>query len=69
MYKTTDSSQINFLSFNQPLGLSMNPQNRWVKMADSIPWSQFEERYSQLFDGTNGNVAKPLRLALGSLII
>ena len=69
MYKTTDSSQSNFLNFNQPLGLSMDPQNRWVKMADSIPWAQFEERYSQLFEGTNGNVAKPLRLALGSLII
>lgn len=69
MYKTTDSSQSNFLSFNQPLGLSMNPQNRWIKMADSIPWLQFEERYSQLFQGINGNVAKPLRLALGSLII
>jgi len=47
----------------------MDPQNRWVKMADSIPWSQFEESYSLLFEGTNGNVAKPLRLALGSLII
>jgi len=69
MYKITDSSQRNFLNFNQPLGLSMDPQNRWVKMADSIPWSQFEESYSQLFEGTNGNVAKPLRLALGSLII
>lgn len=69
MYKTTDSSQSNFLNFNQPLGLSMDPQNRWIKMADSIPWSQFEARYAQLFQGTNGNVAKPLRLALGSLII
>jgi len=47
----------------------MDPQNRWVKMADSIPWLQFEARYSQLFERTNGNVAKPLRLAFGSLII
>lgn len=38
-------------------------------MADSIPWEQFEQKYVRLFKGKNGNVAKPLRLALGSLII
>lgn len=38
-------------------------------MADSIPWEQFERKYARLFKGKNGNVAKPLRLALGSLII
>ena len=69
MYKTTDNSQTNFLRFNQPIGLHMNPNNRWIKMADSIPWEQFERKYARLFKGKKGNVAKPLRLALGSLII
>ena len=69
MYKCTDNSQSNFLSFNQPLGLHMNPENRWIKMADAIPWEIFEKKYSRLFKGKNGRVAKPLRLALGSLII
>ena len=69
MYKCTDNTQSNFLSFNQPIGLHMNPENRWVKMADAIPWELFEEKYSRLFKGKNGRVAKPLRLALGSLII
>lgn len=69
MYKYTDNTQSNFLSFNQPIGLHMNPKNRWVKMADAIPWEIFEKKYSRLFKGKNGRVAKPLRLALGSLII
>ena len=69
MYKTIDNSQSDFLSFNQPLGLHMDPNNRWIKMAASIPWVQFEREYAKLFKGKNGNVAKPLRLALGSLII
>lgn len=69
MYKITDNSQNNFLGFNQPIGLHMNPNNRWIKMADSIPWEQFEKKYARLFKGKKGNVAKPLRLALGSLII
>ena len=69
MYKYTDNTQSNFLDFNQPIRLHMNPKNRWVKMADAIPWEIFEKKYSRLFKGKNGRVAKPLRLALGSLII
>lgn len=69
MYKCTDNTQSDFLNFNQPIGLHMNPENRWVKMPDAIPWEIFEKKYSRLFKGKNGRVAKPLRLALGSLII
>ena len=69
MYKYTDNTQSSFLDFNQPIGLHMNPENRWIKMADAIPWEIFEKKYSRLFKGKNGRVAKPLRLALGSLII
>lgn len=28
MYKYTDNTQSNFLDFNQPIGLHMNPENR-----------------------------------------
>ena len=42
MYRPTDRTQHSFLDFNQPMGLHMNPDNRWVKMADSIPWDEFE---------------------------
>ncbi len=69
MYKATNESQPNFQDFNQPLGLKMNPENRWIKMADQIPWEQFEEKYAALFPSNTGNVAKPLRMVLGSLII
>ena len=31
MYKSNKSQQHSFLDFNQPLGLHMNPENRWVK--------------------------------------
>lgn len=43
MYKYTDNTQSSFLDFNQPIGLHRNPENRWVKMADAIPW---EVKYS-----------------------
>jgi len=69
MYIQSDKSQQCFLDFNQPLGLKMNPNNRWITLADRIPWDRFEEKYAQLFPSDTGNVAKPLQMALGSLII
>jgi len=69
MYRANENNQNSFLDFNQPLGLHMNPNNRWVKKAANIPWHLFEKRYSSLFQSNTGNVAKPLRMALGSLII
>ena len=69
MYKPVDKSQHSFLDFDQPMGLHMNPENRWIKMADRIPWDEFEIKYADLFPSLTGNVAKPLRTALGSLII
>lgn len=69
MYKSIDTLQHSFLDFNQPMGLKMNPENRWIKMAALIPWDEFEIKYAELFPSETGNVAKPLRMALGALII
>ena len=69
MYKPIDKLQHSFLDFNQPMGLHMNPDNRWIKMAARIPWDEFEIKYAELFPSDTGNVAKPLRMALGALII
>ncbi|MFV0402197.1 MAG: IS5 family transposase [Oscillospiraceae bacterium] len=68
MYKYSDN-QISFSDFGQPVGMKMSPENRWVKKAESIPWSEIERRYARLFTNKKGNVAKPLRLALGACII
>ena len=38
-------------------------------MADMIPWDEIEKNYADLFNDKIGNVAKPARMALGSLII
>ena len=69
MYKPADKTQTSFLDFNQPAGLHLNPNNRWVQMADKVPWDVSETKYAGPFPSGTGNVAKPLRMALGSLII
>ena len=68
MYKFSDN-QLKFSDFGQPVGMKMNPENRWVKKAELIPWDEIEKRYAELFTNKKGNVAKALRMALGALII
>jgi len=68
MYKFKNN-QINFSDFGQPVGMKMSSDNRWVKKAEIIPWKEIEKRYAMLFINHKGNVAKPLRLALGACII
>ncbi len=68
MYKYEDM-QIRFSDFGQPVGMKMSAENRWVKKAENIPWSEIEQKYAKLFTSKKGNVAKPLRLALGACII
>ena len=68
MYKFP-SRQIGIEDFGMPSGVKLNPENRWVQKAALIPWDAIEKRYAALFKNRKGNVAKPLCLALGALII
>ena len=69
MYKFNKNTQMTFSDFNQPLGLKMNESNRWIKKAELIPWEKIEVKYAELFKSNTGMPAKPLRMALGSLLI
>ena len=69
MYKINKNTQMTFSDFNQPLGLKMNENNRWIKKAEMIPWEKIEVKYAKLFTSDTGMPAKPLRMALGSLLI
>jgi len=68
MYKFP-SNQMSIFDFGMPLGIKLDPNNRWVKKAEIIPWDEIEKRYASLFKSHKGNVAKPLRMALGALLI
>lgn len=68
MYKF-DDGQISLKEFGQPVGMNLKENNRWVQKAQRIPWGEIERRYAKLFSNRKGNVAKPLRLALGACMI
>jgi len=52
-----------------PFGVDLDANNRWLRLASLIPWEKIEERYAQNFEGTNGEEAKPGRLAFAALYI
>jgi len=58
-----------FEKFDMVFGGKLNRQNRWVILADLIPWDKVEEKYAQLFVTNNGRPALSVRVALGALII
>jgi len=68
MYRKPDG-QLTIDDFILPFAGKLRADNRWVKMAQIIPWDEIEQEYSKLFENETGNVAKPARMALGSLII
>ena len=69
MYKFDRYHQYSLSDFNMPMGMKMNPENRWVKKLAMIPWDEIEDRYAELFPSEVGMPAKPLQTALGSLLI
>jgi hypothetical protein len=47
----------------------LDPRNRWVLLADIIPWARIENEYEKNFHVGNGAPAKSSRMAFGALYI
>lgn len=71
MYKTPDYEydQLCFFNFNASCGMQLDPENEWIRIAKRLPWRAWEAQYAILFQSETGNVAKPCRMVLGSLIL
>ena len=61
--------QLTFENFHLPFGGKLDPENRWVKLADTIPWHVAEKLYAKNFPSERGAPALTVRMELGSLII
>jgi len=54
---------------NCPRSGKLSDENRWVIMANLIPWEKFEEEYAKSFCENKGAPALPFRVAMSALII
>jgi len=70
MYKKTEQ-QLTFVDdFFLPFGGKLNKENRWIRLAEVIPWWRAEEKYAKSFKKKfKGEKAYSVRVALGALYI
>ena len=69
MYKE-NLAQMGIDEYFRTYQIKLDPENRWIKYADLIPWHKFEEDYSKNFKTSQtGEHAYSFRVALGSLFI
>ncbi len=69
MYRKANQSEPTPENFELPFSRKLSPDNRWLIMAELIPWAEFEAEYAEKFSEKMGAPAKPFRMALGALII
>jgi len=69
VYRKVEQARLAAEDFELPFGGKLAEDNRWVILAQLIPWAEFESEYAQNFEAEVGPRAKSFRLALGALII
>ncbi len=69
MIRDYSSKQLTLAAFDWPLGTTVDKDNRWVKLAQCIPWDALAHIYYQGFSTNRGSPAKSARLVIGALII
>jgi len=69
MYRKDNPHQMKFQNFYLPFGGELSGKNRWVILAEQIPWQRIEQNYCELFSEDEGCPAKEARVGFGALII
>ena len=69
MYRFVPPRDQSAEQFRLPFEGTLTNENRWVQLAQLVPWAEFESEYARGFSPTQGAPAKTFRVALGSLII
>lgn len=69
MIRYTSQKQFKIEGFESPFTKRMNPNNRWVRMAQVIPWDDLVSEYNKVMREDFGRPGINSRIVIGSLII
>jgi len=69
MYRKRDRAQITLDDFIMPFGGKLRADNRWVKLAELMPWDFIEDIYAEGMCLDNGAPAISARIAFGAITI
>jgi transposase, IS5 family len=70
LQKYVSSSQLTLEGFESPFERSLNPENRWVRLAHALPWDEIVSTYRKFIpEKITGRPDLNPRIVLGSIII
>lgn len=69
MIKYTPASQRKLSLFTTPFDQKLDPENRWVRMADLVPWDNMAKVFFNRMNQDIGRGSIDLRVVLGALLI
>ena len=69
MYYRSDEDQLTMEEFFQPFGGRLRKDNRWVRLAEIMPWRHIEEIYVGNMSEETGRPGISSRIAFGALYI
>ena len=64
MYRTEDKNQMR-IAFTMPFYGELDPDNRWVVLANEIPWDAYEMKYAEQFSEYAGGPRQGLQDGTG----
>lgn len=69
MIRYTPSSDRSLSDFKTPFEQSLSPDNRWVKMAELVPWDEMAKVFFSSLSANQGRPTVDLRIVLGALMV
>jgi transposase, IS5 family len=69
MRNRTNPHQMSIEAFKLPFAGELNRKNRWVKLAEVMPWDELSTVYNQALSERTGRPGLPSRVVVGALII
>lgn len=69
MVNYTPSNQLSLSLFKHPFHQELDKENRWVKLADLIPWDNLASVYASKLESNKGRKSVDIRNVLGALIV
>jgi len=69
MIRYTSEKQLPLSGFKTPFEVCLDENNRWVKLAQVIPWDELANGYYSSLNATHGRPTKDARVVIGAVII
>jgi transposase, IS5 family len=69
MIRYTPSNQLTLDLFKHPFEHALDKTNRWVKLAELVPWDSLANIYAKSLNADTGRLSVDIRMVIGALII